>query len=66
MSKINIEERFMISTQHMKESSLLLYSFTPEGCFRLTKFYDDCGQMFWSHDKQQKTSRCLFLQTGQV
>lgn len=65
MPKINIEERFIIPTNYMKEFAPLLYRYAPEDCFRLTKFYDDCGQMFWPHDKHQKTVRCLLLQTGQ-
>ena len=65
MPKINIEERFIIPTNHMKEFAPLLYRYAPEDCFRLTKFYDDCGQMFWPHDKHLRTVRCLFLQTGQ-
>ena len=54
-----------IPTNHMKEFAPLLYRYAPEDCFRLTKFYDDCGQMFWPHDKHLRTVRCLFLQTGQ-
>lgn len=65
MPKINIEERFIISTNDMTEFAPLLYRYAPEDCFRLTKFYDDRGQMFWPHDKHQKTVRCLLLQTWQ-
>ncbi|MFD3316572.1 hypothetical protein ACE414_03010 [Alteromonas macleodii] len=65
MSKINIEERFIIPTNHMQEFATLLYRYAPEDCIRLTKFYDDCVQLFWPHDKHLRTVRCLFLQTGQ-
>ncbi len=51
MSKINIEERFIIPTNKMKEFAPVLYRFIPQDFFRLIKFYDDCGQMFWPHDK---------------
>lgn len=43
----------------------LQIKFCRRSGLRLTKFYDNHGQIFWPHDKHQKTTRCLFLQTGQ-
>ena len=65
MPKINIEERFMIPTAGMKEYAPTLYTYPPEDCFRLTKFYEDCGHTFWPYDNHKVTSKLLFLQTGQ-